>query len=89
MNDDTYEKALDEMAHLTVVLLTTNINKCPFCGGKAEPRIGITEDGLSVSRAVVCNDCDIGIFKIRKTPSEWIGFTSIEEAIDAWNRRCS
>ena len=66
--------------------MKNGLKGCPFCGGKAE----LAEARMSYSSesyAVICTNCNTGIFSPRKNAKGFNGFISAEDAIEAWNRR--
>ena len=66
--------------------MTDKLKPCPFCGGEAR-RIYATQYDDSRSYSVMCISCRTAIFRPKK--GEWDSYRSIDEAIEAWNRRCS
>ena len=62
-----------------------DLKQCPFCGGKARIRMGITSSVPRVSKAIViCQKCAASTdwFCEKRGDAEFVF-----EAIEAWNRR--
>ncbi len=55
--------------------MSERLRECPFCGCVAE--IGVF--GIIKEFAIGCSDC----------PAMMEGFSSVDEAAEAWNNRCS
>ncbi len=69
-----------------ISVANNGIKECPFCGGKAELAEARTNYS-SESYSVICTDCNVGIFSPKKNAKSFNGFSSAEDAIEAWNRR--
>lgn len=67
--------------------MNNGIKECPFCGGKAKAIEARAREIPTFS--VVCENCNTGIFSPRYNGKSWNGYASIEDAIEAWNRRSS
>ena len=65
--------------------MTNKLEPCPFCGGEAH---GI-EARTSKDFSVACTKCNIAIFKPRYNENDCCAFQSIDEAVQAWNRRAT
>ena len=62
-----------------------DLKPCPFCGGEARIRIGVTSSVPHVSKAIViCRECSASTDWLyeKKGDAEFVF-----EAIEAWNRR--
>ena len=68
----------------------SNINPCPFCGGKAELRTTIYEGkrkGVPIDSYVTCTKCFAMSDRFLYKNTDRTGANPAEAAVNAWNRR--
>ena len=73
--------------------MTTELKRCPFCGGNSKTEVRVTQMGGNtdnVDFSVVCTEC--GIYKtvrlkIAKTCLFYDVDKAMEQVVKAWNER--
>lgn len=78
---------------MTQVVETEHLERCPFCGGKAELRVAdhAFREDMKIAK-VVCLQCNAGANSFIAGKEFFSGITitideAIKKAANAWNRR--